>query len=367
MAFSGGGVRATVFHLGVLARLAKSGHLASVQSLSTVSGGSLAAGLVLAANQYQWPTPMQYFRFVVPRIRQLLTSRDLQRVYVLSSLVRPWRLMSGRARVLGDCLARHWQIDANLADLPHWPRWTINATCYETGKNFRFGRDIMGDYQTKYVQRPSFSLAHALAASAAVPGLIGPLVLCTSKHRWSERADQTWRPIFPPHRRYHLWDGGVYDNLGVESLYKPGVGLRDDCDFLLVSDASRPLEVGRERSRFNPAYVEASMRLVDIATDQIRSLRARMLIDHFNQHPGRGVYLRMGLDTTEPRRRMHASGPVSLTQAEINQATSFETTLRRLRSSEFARLFQHGLEVADVTLGRYGSGNETSAQPIKVA
>ena len=40
LALSGGGFRATVFHLGVLARLAKEDRLKYVNFLSTVSGGS---------------------------------------------------------------------------------------------------------------------------------------------------------------------------------------------------------------------------------------------------------------------------------------------------------------------------------------
>ena len=46
LALSGGGVRAAVFHLGVLARLASDDLLERVTFLSTVSGGSMAVGLV---------------------------------------------------------------------------------------------------------------------------------------------------------------------------------------------------------------------------------------------------------------------------------------------------------------------------------
>jgi NTE family protein len=55
IALSGGGFRATVFHLGSLARLAESGQLEDVTFLSTVSGGSLCIALVYALNNYQWP------------------------------------------------------------------------------------------------------------------------------------------------------------------------------------------------------------------------------------------------------------------------------------------------------------------------
>lgn len=53
LALSSGGFRATVFHLGVLARLAKENQLENITYLSTVSGGSLCAGLVYAANNYK--------------------------------------------------------------------------------------------------------------------------------------------------------------------------------------------------------------------------------------------------------------------------------------------------------------------------
>lgn len=114
IALSGGGVRATVFHLGVLARLARQDLLSHVTAISSVSGGSLAAGLVFAAG--------------------------------------------------------------------------------------------------------------ALAASAAVPGLIGPLVVRSSRYRWSQWERQQWQSVRPQYARLHLWDGGVYDNLGIEPLYKPSRG-----------------------------------------------------------------------------------------------------------------------------------------------
>jgi NTE family protein len=46
LGLSGGGFRATVFHLGLLARLAEEDLLEDVTFLSTVSGGSVCAGLV---------------------------------------------------------------------------------------------------------------------------------------------------------------------------------------------------------------------------------------------------------------------------------------------------------------------------------
>lgn len=357
LAFSGGGVRATVFHLGVLARLARQDLMGNVKIVSSVSGGSLAAGLVFATSGFRWPGSEEFLRDVVPRCLQLLTTRNVQRTFVLKSLVLPWRLASGRAAVLGDALESKWGIRGSLADLPIAPRWIINATCYQTGKNWRFQRDLMGDYQTKYVHDPDFRLSQALAASAAVPGLIGPLILRSRRHQWSEYCDDRWTPIEPKYSRLHLWDGGVYDNLGVEALFKPGEGLRDGTDFLIVCDASRPLSRESRQSSWKPGYLKASLRLVDVATDQVRSLRARMLIEHFKQNPGTGAYLRLGMATKKVYSRNPTEGKPALTDSEVSLVSQIETTLRRLSHSEFSLLFRHGFEVADATLLSYG--NET--------
>ncbi|TWU48636.1 Patatin-like phospholipase [Rubripirellula tenax] len=353
LAFSGGGVRATVFHLGVLARLAREDLLDRVKIVSSVSGGSLATGLVLASTGYRWPSSAEYLHDVVPQIHDLLTSKNLQWSYALKSLIFPWRLMSGRAAVLGDAIEQQWKIRGRLADMPISPRFIINATCYQTGKNWRFQRDLMGDYQTKYVTDPDFPLSRALAASAAVPGLIGPLIVKSRRYQWSEYQDGDWQSIMPKYKRLHLWDGGVYDNLGVESLFKPGEGLCDDSDFLIVCDASRPLAGDSKDKRWRPGYVDASMRLVDVATDQVRSLRARMLIDYFKKNPGSGAYLRLGRQTRYYYERRRGDGQPSLTDDEVREAAGLETTLRRLTHLEFSRLFRHGYEVADATISTH--------------
>ncbi|WP_417732316.1 patatin-like phospholipase family protein [Rosistilla oblonga] len=354
LAFSGGGVRATVFHLGVLARLARQDLLSSVKIVSSVSGGSLAAGLVFATAGNRWPSSEQYLHDVVPRCLSLLTTRNLQRTFVMKSLMQPWRLLSGRASVLGDVLESTWGLKGSLADLPIAPRWLINATCYQTGKNWRFQRDLMGDYQTKYVPDPDFRLSHALAASAAVPGLIGPLLVRSKKYQWSEFCEDDWKAIRPKYKHLHLWDGGVYDNLGVEPLFKPGEGLREGTDYLIVCDASRPLASETRQSRWRPGFLQASLRLVDVATDQVRSLRARMLMEHFKQNPGTGAYLRLGLATKSVYARSPTPGKPALSDDEVQRVAQIETTLRQLSHNEFSLLFRHGFEVADAMLSTYG-------------
>ena len=141
----------------------------------------------------------------------------------------------------------------------------LNATTYESGKNWRFiPKSRMGDYVVGYVKEPSIPLTDAMAASAAYPGLIGPLALDTRKFSWFEFEGQVEREIQPPFAKLHLWDGGLYDNLGVEALFKirGEHQYHNDCNFLVVSDASNP--VGLKKHTVNPR--RRAERLISIST-----------------------------------------------------------------------------------------------------
>lgn len=358
LALSGGGIRAAIFHLGVLGRLAEEELLENVAFVSTVSGGSLGTGLVYTLAENRWPTSTEYLDSVLPEARHLITSIDIQQDSLFRLLSRPWQLLSsGWANVLSESLARRWGVHGSVSTLPQHPRWVINATSYESGKNWRFAPRRMGDYLTGYVFGPPVPVADAMAASAGYPFLIGFLTLETEDYRWQryrEGSTSETEPSDPGLKRIHLWDGGVYDNLGVEALFKPGreQRLRDGCNFLLVSDASGYL--GHERKY--RVYRQAR-RLLSIAMDQVRSLRARMIFDHFLAAPGSGVYLMLGRST---KTALHEAGFSTaeietittgcLSEEEVEQVAEFPTTLKRSKKSEFDRIYRHGWEAADCNL-----------------
>lgn len=355
LALSGGGMRAAVFHLGVLGRLAADQLLENVAFISTVSGGSLGAGLVYTLSGNRWPTSAEYLAYIAPESQHLMTTVDMQRGIALKAAIPPWRLLlQGRANVLSEVLKHRWNVRGLVKDLPSEPRWIINATSYESGKNWRFAPHRMGDYETGYVFSPSISVADAMAASAGFPGLIGFLALDTRDYEWRQyipgsRSDT--EPTEPGRRRVHLWDGGVYDNLGVEALFKSGEGLREGYNFLVVSDASTTIA---PEQRYRP-YRQAR-RLLTIAMDQTRSLRTRTVIGHFEEHPGSGAYLMMG----NTAGKILEDGGLSKEEAteiaagcmprdDIEAASQFSTTLRRLETTEFDKLYRHGWEVANCT------------------
>lgn len=346
-----------VFHLGVLARLAETDLWTSLEHISTVSGGSLCLALIFEKAGKKWPARDEYLGKCLPAIYELLTSFSLQKHYMIDTLSKPWRLLQGRSHILGKLIEKHWGVTSCISQIPETgPRWSINATCYETGKNWRFHKKRMGDYVANYVVNPKFPLADAVAASAAVPGLIGPLRIMTDRFTWKKYSgwDESSVPdtdIQPIAKSLTIWDGGVYDNLGVEAIYKFGKGLRGDLNFALICDASKPLGIAKRKWIVNIALPREPLRLVNIPGDQVRSLRAKEMFAFFRDN-NNGGYLRMGESVEQICRNLHVESPDAsyMTLAEIKTVAEFPTTLRKLKSEEFRAMFRHGYEVCSAVL-----------------
>ena len=371
LALSGGGFRATVFHLGMLARLAEDNHLEEVTFLSTVSGGSLCAGLVHAINGFAWPASGELINKVIPKARELLTTQDLQRGLIWRVLTSPLNIFETRANDLSALMKERWGITAKLSDLPKQPRWMINATCYETGKDWRFERFRMGDYQFGYTFDTNIPLSDAMAASAGFPGLIGALAFDTRPYSWFKYADKskelkeptdpdsdmkrTTVPITPPYPKVHLWDGGAYDNLGLESLHNFIEGWREGVDFLAVSDASG--KSGPEA--YQPGPKALYRMITGIMMDQIRSLRSRAIWERFINHKDAGGFFQIGntcrgvLENAGRQDDIAKLCPQCMSVEEAKLAAATPTMIRQLTHDEFERLFRHGFEVADITLYAY--------------
>jgi len=365
-------MRAAVFHLGVLRRLANEERLEHVAQISTVSGGSLVTAAIFSASGMQWPSSDQFRRAVYPELRKLITTTDLFTVSGVgwSGLARyNARLLFARASVLADLLKRRWGVTGYLRDLPSRPGWLINATCIETGKNWRFGKREMGDWRFGRHYDPPFLMAEAAAASAAVPYAIGALTLKLPKEGWYRTDPATRKPVErsePPAKRVRLWDGGAYENLGLEALFKPQRPLIG-CNFLICSDASGPLPPARRFPLLGLVRGHlASPRLFDIASEQIRSLRSRMLVDALERGDVEGVLLRMGnsvrdLDLKTGRTREAEQYDHFQEDRETLLALRHPTDLKAIPKALFDRIARHGYEIADATLTAYASKQFTRA------
>jgi NTE family protein len=354
LSLSGGGFRATVFHLGVLARLAEEGLMEEVTCVSTVSGGSLCASLAFAQNGFRWPSSTDLIHKVIPQARQLLTTQDLQLDLIRRVLRLPVRLLDTRADDLSWLLQKRWGVTGSLGSLPEHPRWLINATCYETGQSWHFERSRMGDGMFGYSHDTDIPLSDAVAASCGFPGLIGALAMDTGGRSWFRYGDP-WQatevPIQPSFRRIHLWDGGVSDNLGVEALHSFLTGWQQDVDMLIVSDGCSSL-----RSEPYRLWKAADRMVRGIMMEQIRTLRFRSLLERFVNHSDPGCYVQIGrtcedvLSLTGRQEWIGQLGSDCLGTQEVNRAAAVPTTITRLSQDTFELLFRHGFEVADCTM-----------------
>ncbi len=298
LALSGGGFRASVFHIGVLTFLAERKQLENITYISTVSGGSLLIGLIYSINNNKWPSNEEFLDIVAPKLKKQLTETSLMKDTFFSLIFQPsnWKYIFKRVNILAYTLKHVWKINFKISDIQKYPKLAINATTSETGKSWRFSNEKMGDYLSGYVKTPNIPLSDVMAISAAFPAGFGPYTIATNKFNWFNY--KTWSTkeiiaIQPTFKKLHLYDGGVYDNLGVEPMMsKSNSFLRDEINYLIVSDASKPLDIEPIASIFR--IVKRTIRLLDITTDQTRSLRARMLFKEFKKNSS-GLYVKIGL------------------------------------------------------------------------
>ncbi len=275
-ALSGGGFRATLFHIGAAWRLVELGILPKVTRISSVSGGSIFTG-VLAAS---WdalranPNSDNYRRLVVDPLRRFC-QQHIDTHAVGEGLLIPWKS-------IGDELESkyHGQLfQLGLDALPDSPRFIFNSTNLQTGRDFRFSKLYMGDYLIGLIYNPTLPLAKAVAASSAFPPFLSPVILDRpGKFEAVDGAKFNSNPDYT--RRLYLSDGGVYDNLGLETVW-------NRCKTLLVSDAGAPFGMGQT---VETDWLKQTMRALDVATDQARALRKRALLDDFKRGVRSGTY-----------------------------------------------------------------------------
>ncbi|HEX2120797.1 MAG TPA: patatin-like phospholipase family protein, partial [Thermoanaerobaculia bacterium] len=272
LALSGGGFRASLFHIGMFAKLAELDVLRHVEVLSGVSGGSIIGAyyyLVLKRELEQKGTLTQqdYIDIVKEVEREFLAGVQTNiRTRIASNFFSGLKMafVPGYTRTsrAGELYEKkiYSRVDGvksrTMQDLvvkpagekddfnPKYDNWhreskvpilVLNATTVNTGHNWQFAAKWMGEspqaisgtidaiprlrrmyYDEAPEQFRKIPLGQAVGASACVPGVFEPIVL---------------RRLYPE-RTARLVDGGVHDNQGLASL------IEASCNVILASDAS---------------------------------------------------------------------------------------------------------------------------------
>jgi len=280
LCLSGGGSRAMLFHAGSLIRLNEARLLETLACVSSVSGGSIAAGTLAVA----WPD-LDFRDGIAARLDELVV-RPLRRLAGVNVDVATWLIGAilpneTPATRFADVLDERLYHGATLGGLPERPRFVINATNLATGVLWKFSRDRMGDYRAGYVDHPhDVRIAMAVAASSAFPPAYAPLRLAfepgeMQPPRGSAALDDDAFRLDVP-----LGDGGIYDNLGMETAWK---AFRT----VFVSDGG-----GDTKADPDPPLdpVRQTIRVMHIIDRQVRSLRKRMLIAGYRGGIRTGAY-----------------------------------------------------------------------------
>jgi NTE family protein len=335
LCLSGGGYRAMLFHLGVIWRLREAGWLERLDRVSSVSGGSItAAALALAP-------PDDFEEAVVGRLRDL-ARRTLDWTSVVEGALLPGSI----AEKLAGAYRDHIFGDAVLADLPSRPDFIINATNVGSGALARFERTGVRDWRVGSLPDPEISLATAVACSSAFPPILSPYRLRPMVDWVDEEGNDLGGA---EHREaMYLSDGGVYDNLGLETAWKR-------CRTVIVSDAGGLMAPQERPADDWPRHMVRVLRVVD---NQVRALRKSQVIEGMRRGNRDGVYIgiRSNIEDYGLPDALPAPFARTLDLAEI------ATRLERLSDDVQMRLINWGYAVGDAGLRKHlDQGSEPPA------
>src|SRR6185312_10476985 len=175
----------------------------------------------------------------------------------------------------------------------------------------------------------------AVAASSAFPPVLSPVRLTLDPSDFTPDSGEALQRE-PFTSEVVLSDGGVYDNLGLETAWKQH-------RTILVSDAG-----GKMAAEEEPAsdWARHSMRILDIIDNQVRSLRKRQLIEAYQAKARLGAYWGIRTDIAD----YGLADPLPCPHDRTLVLAATPTRLKRLAPTDQERLINWGYAVCDVAL-----------------
>lgn len=271
LCLSGGGSRAMLFHAGAILRLAEAGVLPKLDCVSSVSGGAITAGLLAKV----WmrnagpPSPIVVKEQLIDPLLDLSTKFIDVPAFIIGTLLP----RSSPGRRLSAALEQHLFKGFTLGDLPDKPEFVINATNLGTGVLWRFSKEFVGDYQVGGGPRPRLKVAMAVAASSSFPPFFTPFTLRFGpRTAWPRSGNLPADRVKAFRRKVDLGDGGIYDNLGLETAWKR-------FGTVLVSDGGGTYKLNPE---LPTDVIRLAIRVTETIDHQVRSLRLRQIMESYD-------------------------------------------------------------------------------------
>ncbi|MBP8308718.1 MAG: patatin-like phospholipase family protein [Burkholderiaceae bacterium] len=337
LALSGGGFRALLFHCGALIRLNELGVLPRLKRVSSVSGGSIVAGVLATRWQRLRSDAVGRFANLEDEVIGPLcdfAGRTVDVGVILGGAINPFRTAGEE---LIRCYRDKLALDVALRDLPDdGPRFVFNATNYATGVAFRFSKPYCGDYRIGLIEDHDFDVATAVGCSSAFPPVLAPIAIDVHPDKFKRTPGAN---LFdnPDYRsRLFLADGGVYDNLGLETVW----GRYDN---MLVSDGGKPFEFDPGSGVF---LTDQLGRIRDIGLNQALALRKRMLLEGFKQTDVKGTYWGIGTVIAD----YGVADAIAVGAQTSREFAEIRTRLNRFTPEEQGRLINWGYAISDAAL-----------------
>lgn len=345
LCLSGGGFRAMLFHAGALWRLNELGFLPKFERISSVSGGSIASGVLGLA----W----KRLAFDVKGVSPVLEQEVIQPIRRFADHTFDWKVVVGGFLLPGsagdrmiDFYRDHLFGRQTLQDLPdattgEGPRFVINATNLQSGVLWRFSQPYMADYRVGWLAHPEIEVA--VAASAGFPPVLSPVVLKLEEGELQRDVGNDLH--MPPYTtRVELADGGIYDNLGLETVLKRyRTVFVADGGGRLSPDPDPPDDVIRQASR-----------VLNVIDSQVRSLRKRLIMEAYRRAPDtpgsrRGAYWGIWANIAE----YGLSDSLRCDVASTTKLAETPTRLAELDALHQERLINWGYAVCDAAVRRW--------------
>jgi NTE family protein len=335
LCLSGGGYRAALFHLGALRRLNELGILSQIDTFTSVSGGSIMAArraTFLARARVEPGEPMRAF-----------VARDVRTGAALARLhPRNWLIPGAQSEALAAAYAQG-PAPGRLEELPEKPRFVFLASDMRFRDQWVFDTGLrrVGSSAAGYGPLGEWTLAQAVAASSCVPGAFGvvsakqdPSTLSGGSYAEPDRARLV--------REIDLSDGGVFDNLGLEPVWR-------DHETVLVSDAAPSFKPDPD-----VGWLWSALRQGVILLEQATEVRKRWLVSSFIEKKLEGAYWGIA---SRPANYQLETAPKTYSYDLIRDFIApIRIDLDVFSPGEIGVLENHGYLLADIALRKHARG-----------
>jgi NTE family protein len=333
LSLSGGGFRASLFHLGALRRLNEFGILPRLTTVSSVSGGSILNGFLASRLTPAVSSGIADFENSVSKPMQEFCSLDIRRWLALEAIIPGAHNSHGLAKQYDE----HLTLGKRLTDIPSAPVHIFCTTDLAYGGNWMFRKERCGDYQAGFQDTPSeWLVSTAVAASSCFPPVFRPMNLNLDPSKLMPGRIPAGPQRDKCIREMTFSDGGVYDNLGLEPIWK-------NHEIVLCSDGGALFPIGGDTG-----FVWETSRFISIPENQALALRKRWLISNFVAKQLKGTYWGIGSSAYDYGIEQGYSSDLAK-----KSIAAIRTDLDSFSEAEASILENHGYWLADAAIRRH--------------